>query len=422
MRWPVDLRNQFVNRSSNKLSVIVVDPRGYTPPYDYSLCEALSQNNCDVLLACTQLGEVQWNFNASFPVWHEFYNRNTHVSHNSAFLGRAAEGIRHTLGLRRLAAMARRVRPDIIHFQWLPLPALDQFCLASLRRQAKLVLTLHNTTLLHGVVSRWRGLGFITALKQFDAVVVHTEFSKRKILEQGWMKEEKIHVVPHGVLQYYSSIETECGDAEPTRNLLFFGNLHAYKGVDILLRAFARLSAKSTHNTRLTIAGRPEMDTQPLRALARQLEIEDRVDWMLRPITEAEVPALFRSATAVVLPYREIDQSGVLMTAIAFGKPILATRVGGIPETIQDGIHGYLVPPEDPDSLAVAADRLLADAEARNRMEMAVRDLRNGSLSWRNIASRTVGLYRNLLDIGWNEERSTQSLAFPVVESGTNAR
>jgi len=159
-----------------------------------------------------------------------------------------------------------------------------------------------------------------------------------------------------------------------------------------------------------------------LQRLARQLQIEDRVDWILRPIRESEVPSLFRSATAVVLPYREIDQSGVLMTAIAFGKPILATQVGGIPETIQDGVHGYLVPPEDPDSLAVAADRLLEDAECRKRMEMAVRDLCNGKLSWTSVASGTVGLYQDLLDIRWSAERRTQPMAFPVIEPGTNSR
>jgi glycosyltransferase involved in cell wall biosynthesis len=227
------------------------------------------------------------------------------------------------------------------------------------------------------------------------------------------VEEAKIHVVPHGVLHYYSALEGDSGDEAHTPNLLFFGNLHPYKGVDILLRAFARLSPKNAQNTTLTIAGRAEMDVEPLRRLARQLQIEDRLDWRLRPIPESEVPTMFRSATAVVLPYREIDQSGVLMTAIAFGKPILATRVGGIPETIQNGVHGYLVQPEDADSLAVAADRLLEDAESRKRMAMAVRDLCSGKLSWASIASRTVGLYRDLLDIRWNVESITQPIPLP---------
>src|SRR5690242_6132801 len=135
----------------NKLSVIVVDPRGYTPPYDYSLCEALSQSNCDVLLACTELGNVQWALSGSFPVWRDFYKicRNGSVICNG-YVGRSAEGIRHILGLCRFATMAQKHRAYIIHFQWLPLPALDQFCLASLRRQFRVVLTLHNTTLFHG--------------------------------------------------------------------------------------------------------------------------------------------------------------------------------------------------------------------------------------------------------------------------------
>jgi glycosyltransferase involved in cell wall biosynthesis len=140
------------------------------------------------------------------------------------------------------------------------------------------------------------------------------------------------------------------------------------------------------------------MDVEPLRQLSRDLGIDSRVDWMLRPIAESEVPALFRSADAVVLPYREIDQSGVLMTAIAFGKPVLATRVGGIPEIIQDGVHGYLVEAEDVAALAHAADCLLSCKERRLEMESAVRALCKGSLGWSSIASKTLDLYRHVLE------------------------
>jgi len=129
---------------------------------------------------------------------------------------------------------------------------------------------------------------------------------------------------------------------------------------------------------------------------------------MLRPIAESEVPELFRSATAVVLPYREIDQSGVLMTAIAFGKPVLATRVGGVPEVVQDGIHGYLVPPDDAQELALASDRLLSSRERRQNMERSMRSLREGKLAWANIASKTLDLYRDIL-----ERRSRSEVRHP---------
>jgi glycosyltransferase involved in cell wall biosynthesis len=295
-------------------------------------------------------------------------------------------------------AMIRKLDPRVIHFQWLPLPILDQAFLTRLKPRYGLVLTLHNTTLFHGAVSPWRALGFKAALKRFDAIIVHTEFSRQRVLAREWADERKVHVVPHGALEYYTTMGSECSGERKTKNLLFFGNIHPYKGIDILLRGFARLNPSIAEATRLVIAGRPQMDVEPLRQLSRDLGIDSRVDWMLRPIAESEVPALFRSADAVVLPYREIDQSGVLMTAIAFGKPVLATRVGGIPEIIQDGVHGYLVEAEDVAALAHAADCLLSCKERRLEMESAVRALCKGSLGWSSIASKTLDLYRHVLE------------------------
>jgi glycosyltransferase involved in cell wall biosynthesis len=400
-----------MNLSGSTLSVVVADPRGYTPPYDYSLCNALAEKDCEVLLACTELGQVKWNLEAAFPVWNAFYEMPgaSEPKDNSTRFGKAAQGLDHLLGMRRFMGMLRKRSADVIHFQWLPLPILDYLWLTRLKRKAGLVLTLHNTTLFHGVVSRWRGLGFVSALKQFDAVIVHSEFSRHRVVERGWIDESRIHIVPHGVLDYYCGLSNDRADRRSTKNLLFFGNLHPYKGVDILLRAFARLSPAVAKNVRLVIAGRPEMNVEPLRQLSRELKIEGQVNWILRPILESEVPEFFRAATAVVLPYREIDQSGVLMTAIAFGKAVLATHVGGIPEIIRDGVHGYLVAPGDVQGLALAADRLLSSGERRKSMEAAVRDLRNGKLAWPNIASRTLEIYRHVV-----EQRSQTELRQPI--------
>jgi len=85
------------------------------------------------------------------------------------------------------------------------------------------------------------------------------------------------------------------------------------------------------------------------------------------------------------------------MIALAFGKPIVASRVGGFAETIQDGVHGFLVEPEDVDSLAQALTRLLADDEMRARMANAVERLAREELSWDNIAQQTVRLYQTIV-------------------------
>jgi glycosyltransferase involved in cell wall biosynthesis len=139
------------------------------------------------------------------------------------------------------------------------------------------------------------------------------------------------------------------------------------------------------------------MDAAPLRKLARDLEIEPQVAWRLNYIAEEEVAPLFRSAALVVLPYRNIDQSGVLMTAVAFGKAIIASRIGGIPDVIQDGVHGLLVNPGDPQDLAAALRDLLTNPARRLAMEQATNKLAKTELSWAASAQKTVEVYRKVV-------------------------
>ena len=152
---------------------------------------------------------------------------------------------------------------------------------------------------------------------------------------------------------------------------MFFGCVEPYKGLDVLIRAFAALPADVRQQTQLLVAGTPNMDAAPLRQLARDLGVESQMVWRLNYIAEEEVPQLFREATLVVLPYRSIDQSGVLMTAVAFGKAIVASRIGGIPDVIEDGVHGLLVKPGDSQDLAQALQNLLTNPARRRSMEEA---------------------------------------------------
>lgn len=108
----------------------------------------------------------------------------------------------------------------------------------------------------------------------------------------------------------------------------------------------------------------------------------------------------FAQADVVVLPYRRIDQSGVLMVALAFGKPVVASRVGGFAEVLRDGVHGFLVAPGDVTSLARALAQILQDEELRTRMAGVVERLASGELSWRNIAEQTVQVYQAVLKGG----------------------
>lgn len=151
-------------------------------------------------------------------------------------------------------------------------------------------------------------------------------------------------------------------------------------------------------SARLLIAGKPGVDMAPIRERARALGIEQRIQWELRYLHEEEIPHLFDQATLVALPYTDIDQSGVLMTALAFGTPIVGSRIGGIAETITDGVHGRLTPAGDIPALAGALESVLRDRAGQEAMRAAIGELSRGPLSWDAISEKTLEVYSRLGD------------------------
>ena len=115
-----------------------------------------------------------------------------------------------------------------------------------------------------------------------------------------------------------------------------------------------------------------------------------------RFVAEAEIPALFRRADVIALPYRDAEHSGVVYTALAFGKPMVLSSVGGFPELAAEHGAARIVAPEDPAALAAALDELVADPAARAELAAAARRAAEGPFSWDAVAARTLALYREL--------------------------
>ncbi|CUU54490.1 Glycosyl transferase 4-like domain-containing protein [Parafrankia irregularis] len=141
---------------------------------------------------------------------------------------------------------------------------------------------------------------------------------------------------------------------EPSRELLFFGLVRPYKGLDVLLRALAAGPA----DVRLTVAGEFWGGVEATRDLVAELGLGDRVD--LRPgyVPARDVPGLFAAADALVLPYRAGTASQNVDLAHLHGLPVVATSVGTLATSVRDGVDGLLVPPDDPTALAAALRRL----------------------------------------------------------------
>lgn len=148
--------------------------------------------------------------------------------------------------------------------------------------------------------------------------------------------------------------------ADTAPSLLFFGLVRPYKGLDVLIEALA-IARRSVPDLRLVVAGEFWQPAAVFAAQAERLGVAGAVTLLDAYVPNERVAALFRSAAAVVLPYRAATSSGVLTLAIEHGVPMIVTAVGGLPEVVVDGEAGLVVPPEQPDALAAAIVRLLTE-------------------------------------------------------------
>jgi glycosyltransferase involved in cell wall biosynthesis len=170
--------------------------------------------------------------------------------------------------------------------------------------------------------------------------------------------------------------------------VLAFGLVRPYKGTDLLIRAFAEIE-----DAELWVVGMPRMPMKPLRSLAENAA--GRVRFIDRFVTDPEIPAYMRRADVVALPYRNIEQSGVLYTALAFGRPLLLSDVGGFGEIAAEGA-ARTVPSENPAALAAALRELLGDDAERERLAASAQAAARGRYSWDKIGRETMALYERL--------------------------
>jgi glycosyltransferase involved in cell wall biosynthesis len=369
------------------MRITIVDPPAYTPPYDHALCAALARTGLDVELVTSR-------FRHGLVPQPDGYTRNE-CFYRFGSGSRAIKLARHPLDMLRVARRVRRAGPGVVHFQWLPLPLVDDRLVSRFPRPR--VLTAHDLSRGSGPWSAARARALAELL---DAVVVHSDEGRRQLVGELGLPESRVRVIPHGAFDYLTRLPNEIpmdagvGELEGRSVVLCFGLIRPYKGVDLLIDAFAAAPPEAV----LLVVGRAMMPIEPLRRRARELGIIDRVRFVTRFITDPEIPSYFRRADLVVLPYREIEQSGVLFTALAFGRPLLLSAVGGFSEVGERHGAAWLVPPGDPEALGLALRELLSDDGARTALAEASRRAAAGPYSWAHVADLTKGLYDSLLD------------------------
>ena len=243
------------------------------------------------------------------------------------------------------------------------------------RRAATKVLFVCHNVIPHDA-SRLHLLLVKALLKRGDFAIVHSEQERRLVQEAAPRIEVIKHV--HPIYDFFG-----CGSESAHRltlqgardnlriskdklTLLFFGFVRPYKGLDLLIEAMSIIRERL--DAQLLIVGEFWENRARFDEMLSELALEENVRIIDSYVPDDEVLLYFTAADIVVLPYREATQSGVIQIAYGFRKPVITTNVGGLPEVVEDGKTGYVVPKDSPEAIA---DALLRFAGERTTVDFA---------------------------------------------------
>jgi glycosyltransferase involved in cell wall biosynthesis len=361
------------------MRIVLLDPPSFTAPYDHALASALARREHDVTVLTSPFAHGE----APAP---EGYRREEIFLPVSSRLVRRSprsklrlplKGVEYVPSAARLLRRTSALDPDVAHVQWLAIPRYDLHWLRRLPRPV--VLTAHDVLPRRPKNARAWG----EALALVDRVVVQSQRGLEQLAELG-VERERLLRIQHPVFE--SGVEARPPQGE---TILFFGLIRDYKGLDVLLRALPELP-----QARLVVAGDPLDPVEPLRRLAAELGVAERVEWRLGFQPDEAIPRLMHEATLVALPYRKIDSSGVLATALGHGRPAVVTDVGGLPDAIREFGAGRVVPPGSAPALAAAIEELLEPAALAAAFEGAQAARR--ALTWDAAAAQHEAMYEEI--------------------------
>jgi glycosyltransferase involved in cell wall biosynthesis len=380
--------------------------------YTYNLMNALYKKGADLCLVTNRRDELR-NNRPGYPVFDVMFTMVGRLLAQFPALDgetppytvirRILKLIEYPFDLLRVALILKRRGTQLMHIQtvnW-----IDILCILMLRvLNIPVVYTVHNINPLHGGMKWYHRFLFRLSYDICAHLIIHTRSGKVELSQLFGIPPDKISIIPHGDYKFFLTDEAPESDeaklalgiSPDAPTLLFFGAVRANKGLDLALEALV-LARERSANVVLIVAGELCEDYATYRDVIDRNDLFRNVSEHFRYIPNEEVCRFFSAADVVVLPYREITQSGVLQVAYAFSKPVVAFALDGFKESVEHENNGLLAPPGDCQTFAKHIGTLISDTEKRKSFGIRSKILADRNYSWSEIADKTVRVYASCL-------------------------
>lgn len=306
----------------------------------------------------------------------------------------------------KLLFILKSEKPEIIHFQWFKVPLLDCILLKFIKRlspKSKIIFTAHNV-LPHDTGNKYKKI-YNKIYNLLDGIIVHTNRSKEEIKDQFNIYNDKIRVIPHGLLELnYDENNTKKIKSEVHENnnlgdkivLGFIGSIRKNKGIELLLDVWEENEFLNNNEIILLIAGSCKNDK--LNKRIEEMNNYKNVIIDIRFLPLDNFAAYMKVSDIILLPYLNISQSGVLLSVLAEEKPVLVSDRGGLTDPFEVGEIGWVIEPTESD----LRDCLREIINNKNE----IRKIKNNEelwtkvkqyYSWKDIGKKTTAFYESLL-------------------------
>lgn len=386
------------------MKIVISDITGRTLNYDYALCDAISERMDKTDVVEFWGPDREHNDKLKVRSFGSIVPSKYKTSTNTVV--RLLKAFDTILAYIKILLWVIKEKPDVFHLQWFPFLSLgttgasiDMFFMKMIRKcspQTKGVFTIHNMCP-HGMSENDRaGYNpiFTKVLSLFDHYVVHTEKTKEEVIDAFNLKEEKVSLVYHGVFKPKGVVfERKQWDYKNVK-LIMYGSQNWYKGTDVFVEALSLLHADVKKRIHVTICGSID---QEISSKCNAINTGCDIDWMSYYLEDDLLYQKISESDIIILPYRRISQSGVLLLAIATKRLIVTSNLPTFKETLKGYNDEMFFESEKPQSLASLISKYVKGELDRDNVLRILESLEE-LYSWGESAKKTINIYKTIIE------------------------